>query len=179
MRLNLRRMFLLLMIAVTAGTLRAQLQFGAVLDESFEEGSIPEGWVTEHVKGSQEWMVERGGSHPDGAYDGEWRLAWRNTTGVTQGNVTRLVLPEADVTTLFQPMLCIAFAQDKWTNDFDTLRVVYRVDAESAWQTLRTYDHYVSYWTLDTIFLENVSPTYQIAFEASDNLGHGIVIDKV
>ena len=159
--------------------LRAQSPFGVILEESFEDGKVPDGWVTEHVKGSQDWMVEKGGSRPDGAYDGEWRLVFRNTTGVTHGDITRLILPVTDVTALFQPQLCIAFAQDKWTNDFDTLRIVYRKNETAAWETLRTYGHYVSYWTTDTIDISAFAPTYQLAFEAVDNLGQGIVIDKV
>lgn len=175
----LRKSLLLLLAVVTTGVLRAQFQFGVVLEESFEDGSIPEGWVTEHVKGSQDWIVERGGRYPDNAYIGEYRLAFRNTSNVSGANVSRLVLPEIDVTELFQPMLCIAFAQDKWTNDFDMLRILIRSDKNSSWQEIKRYTEYVSYWKTDTIFLENISSTYQIAFEGTDNLGRGIVLDNI
>ena len=168
-----------MILAVSAGMLRAQSPFGVILDESFEDGAIPDSWEMDHVKGSLEWTVEKGGDHPDGAFDGEWRLAFRNTTGVTRGDITRLILPVTDVTQLIAPQFCIAFAQDKWTNDFDTLRIVYRKNENAAWETLRTYDRYVSYWTTDTIDISGFAPTYQLAFEAVDNLGQGIVIDKV
>ena len=84
-----------------------------------------------------------------------------------------------DLSQLFQPILCFSYAQEKWAGDFDTLKVMYRRTPNSNWITLRTYDSYTSGWQRDTIRLAAVTSTYQLAFEAKDNLGKGIVLDDI
>ena len=44
---------------------------------------------------------------------------------------------------------------------------------------MKVYDECITFWQLDTVKLVGSSKTYQIAFEAKDNLGRGIVIDDV
>ena len=87
--------------------------FGEVLRESFESG-IPETWVQENVSGSVNWIVESNNlTYPNGAVDGNNRIAFRNTSGVTNKSVTRLILPAVDVSALFQPILAFSHAQEK------------------------------------------------------------------
>ncbi len=150
-----------------------------ILFEDFENG-IPSSWMQEHVIGDYDWILESGTLvNPMGAVSGEKRIAFRNNTNQTTGNVTRLILPELDLSKLFQPILCFSYAQDKWAGDFDTLRVLYRRTPKSNWVTLKKYTSYSSDWQQDTIRLAAITSTYQIAFEGKDNLGRGIVIDDV
>lgn len=154
-------------------------EYGAVLDESFENG-IPQGWVQEKISGDIDWVVESGElSRPSNAYDGVKRVAFRNTKGITTKARTRLILPAVDISQLYQPILVFAHAQDKWTSDFDTLRVLYRTSIESDWVQLKVFDSYVRDWQIDTLPLMQASKTFQLAFEATDNLGRGVVIDKI
>jgi hypothetical protein len=154
-------------------------EYGAVLNESFENG-IPQGWVQEKISGDVDWSVESGDLvRPTNAYDGSKRIAFRNTKGVTTKAKTRLILPMVDISQLYQPILVFAHAQDKWTYDFDTLRVLYRTSSESDWVQLKVFDKYISKWQVDTLPLMQASKTFQLAFEATDNLGRGVVIDNV
>ena len=150
-----------------------------ILFEDFESG-IPTSWTQEQILGDYDWVVESGDlRNPEGAVSGDKRIAFRNNTNQTTGNITRLILPEMNLAKIFQPILCFSYAQDKWSGDFDTLRVLYRRTPKSNWVTLKKYDKYSSQWQRDTIRLAAVTSTYQIAFEGKDNLGRGIVIDDV
>ena len=150
-----------------------------VLYEDFEKG-IPADWQQEHLYGNYNWVIESGSlTNPVGATSGSKRIAFRNSTNQTTAYVTRLVLPAIDLSETFQPILCFSYAQQKWADDFDTLKILYRRTPKSNWVTLKTYDTYTSDWQRDTIRLAAVTSTYQIALEAKDNLGHGIVIDDI
>jgi hypothetical protein len=167
-----------LTILLSATTLRAQ-NLGYVLNEDFEKG-IPSTWTQEQVFGDFKWTAESGTlTRPEGVAKGTHRVAFRNTTRQTTGAITRLITPVMDLSGVFQPILCFAHAQDKWTGDFDTLRVYYRNSADSRWIELKTFDKSIAQWQRDTIYLTSVTKTYQIAFEAVDNLGRGVVLDDV
>ena len=177
MKANLHKLIAFVAIVLLPFSLFAQ-EYGRVLTESFEEG-IPQEWLQEKVSGDISWIVESGGDRPTGAFDGEKRLAFRNLSGKTTKAKTRLVSPVMDIKGIYQPILVFAHAQDKWTNDFDTLKILYRASSESRWTELKVYDKYMSKWTVDTVRLIAASKTYQIAFEATDNLGRGVVIDDI
>ena len=110
--------------------------YGIVIDESFERG-IPADWTQENVAGSISWIAENSDlAYPNTAADSLGRAAFRNTTGVTQKAVTRLILPAKDISGLFQPILVFSHAQDKWSGDFDSLRVLCRTSENGNWNTL-------------------------------------------
>ncbi|MBQ8721298.1 MAG: T9SS type A sorting domain-containing protein [Paludibacteraceae bacterium] len=154
-------------------------QYGQALKEDFENG-IPKDWTQEIVSDKLMWTIESGDlMFPNGAFSGEKRVAFRNESGVTKNASTRLVSPIMDLSTLYRPLLIFAHAQDQWTKDVDVLRVLYRLSPESDWVELKVYDECITFWQIDTIKLVGSSKTYQIAFEAKDNLGRGIVIDDV
>ena len=170
--------FMTMMLSAT--TLWAQNDLGHVLaPESFEEG-IPTTWTQEQVFGDIEWVVESGDlSRPNGAVKGTHRVAFRNNSRQTTGAITRLITPVMDLSKVFQPILCFAHAQDKWTGDFDTLRIYYRNSPDGRWIELKTFDKPIAQWQRDTVDLTSVTKHYQIAFEAVDNLGRGIVLDDI
>ncbi|MBQ8721616.1 MAG: hypothetical protein IJY67_05665 [Paludibacteraceae bacterium] len=178
MKKDLHRLIALFAIMFFSSSIFAQ-DFGSVLNESFENG-IPEDWIQENVVNNQMWSVEGGDlTRPGGAFDGVKRLAFRNTTNVTTKAKTRLILPVMDISNLYQPIVIFAHAQDKWTNDFDTLKVLYRSAPEKEWVELKVFDESISKWQIDTIRLISPSKTYQLAFEGTDNLGRGIVLDDI
>lgn len=153
--------------------------YGVKLEESFEKG-IPVDWTYEKVRGDMSWVVNSGDlTYPNGAFDGASRIEFRGNTNVTTKATTRLITPVMDIQGIYQPILVFAHAQSTWTDDFDTLKVLYRAAADKEWTTLKVYDYPIKKWTRDTVRLIGGSQTYQIAFEASDNLGRGVVIDTV
>lgn len=166
-------------------------EYGQNLFESFENG-IPENWYQDTISGNAGWVKETGGTLPTGAFDGQARLKFTANATVTTDAVARLITPDLNkigggdseqliFSQIIDPVLIFAHAQEKWTNDFDVLRILYRTSADGKWNKLKEYDNYISKWTVDTISLAVVSgsPFLQLAFEATDNLGRGVVIDRV
>lgn len=188
---------LLLMLPVT---IQAQsLKTTIFVDESFEKG-MPSDWTQEYstdggatwttVKpdGGLSWATESGDNlhYPNVAYGaGKSRAYLRNETGQTVGARVRLITPVMNILkdeegrSYYQPILRFAHAQDKWTADFDTLRVYYRAGAKQAWVPIVQYLKPNANWEWVEIDLPMPSETYQIAFDASENLGRGIVLDSV
>lgn len=152
-----------------------------LINESFGDG-IPEDWTQEHVVGSLDWVLDTQSDFPDGTREGDGaRIAFRNTTGQTQGWRTKLVTPVLDLSLnkITNPILIITHAQEKMTGDFDTLTIWFKTAADGDWKELKKFDSYISFWQTDTIPLQQPGAYYQLAFEGSDNYGHGVVIDNV
>jgi len=168
---------LTLFLLFGAMLVNAQIEFA--LREGFESGVVPATWTQEHVVGNTSWMVERGGTMPVGAAEGNYRIALRNTTQQTQGFVTKLITPVMDLSQVFQPILVFSYAQNHNLGDVDELRVFYRRGENEPWILLREYITRVPFWQTATIPLPAQSATYQVAFEGTDRFGRGIVLDNV
>lgn len=178
MKRNLQKLAGIFFALFFSFSLSAQ-QYGQALKEDFENG-IPAEWSQEIVSDNLSWTIESGDlDFPQGAFTGEKRVAFRNVSGVTKNATTRLVSPVMDISKMYRPLLIFAHAQDQWTKDVDVLRVLYRLSPESDWVELKVYDECITFWQLDTVKLVGSSKTYQIAFEAKENLGRGVVIDNV
>ena len=180
MKRKLQKMIALLALLLVPFFISSQ-EYGSILNESFENG-IPTGWIQEKVYGNVDWIVEKGGNYPVGAYFGEKRLSFCSHATVTTNAVTRIVTPVlTDFTSLRDPILVFAHAQDKYANDFDTLKVLYRRAGMNEWALLKVYDRYIADWQIDTVsltFLQGARD-FQLAFQACDNLGRGIVLDNI
>lgn len=183
-KLSFRTLVAVVCLSLTSFALSAQ-GYGVVLKTSFEEDdSQPfSSWTQENNADGLVWTVERGTlDHPNGVTDGTARAVFRNNTANQQstGRRVKLVSPIVDISGLNLPILCFSHAQDQWVNDFDTLRVYYRMKSSDGWTMLKEYDRYYPRWEADTIALTvGVSKEFQVAFEATDNLGRGVVIDNV
>ena len=180
---NMKKHLLMLFVAVmaTAMSLNAQT---IIIDEGFENGISEDVWTQEFVEGNTAWAVEDisdGLSYPNTVKQGTKRAYLRNTTGVTQGYVTRLVSKVMDlsISKIYQPELSFWYANPKWTSDRDTLRVLYRTGRNARWNVLAEFSDGASNWQRVNLELPEVNATYQIAFEGKDNLGRGIVLDSI
>ncbi len=178
MKRDLLKLFALIVLFSLPLMLVAQ-SFAVRLDESFENG-IPSTWTQENVKGDINWVVNSGDlTYPKAAYDGNSRVEFKGNSNITSKATTRLITPALDIQGIYQPIMVFAHAQSTWTDDFDTLKIYYRANANMDWTLLKVYDYPIKKWALDTLRLIGGSKTYQIAFEASDNLGRGVVIDDI
>ena len=164
--------------------------FGAVtwyLQEDFESGQIPASWTQEVVSSSvANWAVEAtsNATYPATGNTSNYYAALRNTTGMDQHYVTRLISPVIDfvaASNVYQPQLVFNHAQPGVGVDFDTLKVYYRVDANSSWTLLKAFSTRIDFWQKDTVALLGYTgaSAYQIAFEAVENMGRGIVLDDI
>ena len=142
-------------------------------------------WVSTAPQFSQPWKTETTGlQYPDSAAVGKGRAYFRNEPGKdgsvqTAGYRTRLITPVMDLSKGYQPILRFYHAQAKYTGDFDTLRVYYRTGEGLQWNLIREYTSPIKNWKFEEIGLPAVGEYYQIAFEASENIGRGIVLDSV
>ncbi len=174
---------LLFLVAVLAMTMHLSART-VVIDEGFENGISEDIWTQELVLGNMPWAVESEDdylSYPSSVHEGTHRAYLRNTTGETLGYKTRLISKPMDLrpTKVYMPELMFWYANTKWGADCDTLRVLYRTSARAQWKQLGEYSRSVSQWQRVKIALPEVGQNYQIAFEGTDNLGHGIVLDEI
>ena len=155
-----------------------------VIDEGFENGIQDSVWTQEFAAGHTPWAVESAADelmYPSTVFQGTKRAYLRNTTGETQGYITRLVSKVMDLrpTKVYMPELTFWYANPRWGSDRDTLRVLYRTGARAAWKPLAEISTASATWQRVKLPLQEVGQTYQIAFEGTDNLGRGIVLDSI
>ena len=164
--------------------------FGAAtwyLTEDFESGHISTGWTQEFVSLNEaSWGIEptSTATYPDSGNVSNYYVALRNNTGIDQHYVTRLITPAinfASASYVYLPQLVLNHAQPGYGNDFDTLKIYYRPNANASWALLTVFPNRMDDWTLDTVPLIGYAgaSAYQIAFVAVENLGRGIVLDDI
>lgn len=159
---------------------------GMLLNESFESG-IPDSWSLEYESQNPDlklsWIIEKSdvAVYPDGVADGNYRIAFRNVSGIEHKARTRLVSPVFDPSGLQTPVLCFSYAAPRLNGKFDTLCVKYRnvENGDEDWITLYRITKHSNYWKSDTIALVAWTDKYQLAFEGVDNLGRGICLDNI
>ena len=180
--INMKK-FLLFLVAVTAMTMNLNAR-DVLIDEGFENGISEDIWTQENVTGQMLWAVESVDdnlSYPATVHEGTHRAYLRNPGSETLGYKTRLISKVMDLrpTVVYMPQLSFWYANPKWGADRDTLRVLYRTSSYAAWEELGVYSTATSDWTHVKMNLVETGMYYQIAFEGTDNLGHGIVLDEI
>ena len=179
----MKKHLLILFVAMFAAAWSLNAQT-IVINEGFENGIQDSVWTQEYVVGETPWAVEGVEDNlvfPADVWQGSKRAYLRNTTGVTQGYKTRLVSKVMDLSpnVVYQPEMTFWYANPKWTADRDTLRVLYKTGHNADWKQLAEYSTASATWQKVTLILPEVNSTYQIAFEGTDNLGRGIVLDSI
>ena len=180
----MKKFFLCLLMSLIGMFYSVEAQTIA-FEDGFESGDFSTkygDWIQEAVVGNTAWQIESAGpdlEYPSTVLFGNRRAYLRNTTGETQGYVTRLITPVMRLDTVYQPMLSFWYANPKWTADRDTLRVLYKDAPKADWKLLREFSTAQANWQKVEMTLPMYSEAYQIAFEGKDNLGHGIVLDSV
>lgn len=180
----MKKFFLCLLMSLIGMFCSVEAQTIAFAD-GFESGDFSTeygDWIQEAVVGNTAWQIESAGpdlEFPSTVLFGNRRAYLRNTTGETQGYVTRLITPVMRLDTVYKPILRFWYANPKWTADRDTLRVLYKDAPNADWKLLREFSTAQANWQKVEMALPMYSEAYQIAFEGKDNLGHGIVLDSV
>lgn len=148
--------------------------------EDFETGTIDATWTQEFVTGEHLWGVElnEDALFPLGG-NGSYRGYLRNDATQTIGFTTKLISPEFNLSGVVNPVLVFSHAQAQRTGDYERLKVYYRTHATGEWVLLKEYNEKITDWVADTLQLVAPSANYQIAFEATDVFGHGVVLDDI
>lgn len=157
------------------------------LNENFESGQIPASWTQEVLSSNVAyWVIEptSAATYPAAGNESNYYVALRNLTNFDQFYRTRLITPPMNLAAspnLFQPQLIFRHAQPAYRTDFDTLRVFYRSNANSQWTLMKVFDEPIDEWREDTLLLMGLTgaTAYQLAFEHSNNLALGTVLDDV
>jgi len=148
--------------------------------EGFEYG-FPSCWSEEVEFGKFNWTNQTGGNngneHPDTSFDGEFNMIFR--TEDYNPNVSYLVTPTMDITSLSNPVLSFAHVQENWLGDQDMLSVYYKTSSNEEWKELASYTDNIADWTLENISLPEVSSELVIGFRATGGYAYGVVLDNV
>ena len=139
----MKKHLLILFVAMFAAAWSLNAQT-IVINEGFENGIQDSVWTQEFVYGNHPWAVEGVEDDPQwptSIWQGSKRAYLRNTSGETQGYVTRLVSKVMDLTPakIYQPELTFWYANPKWTADRDTLRVLYKTGHNAKWKQLAEF----------------------------------------
>ena len=153
-----------------------------LLFEDFENGgAIPPGWSQQSVTGSNNWQFTCGDpkhSFPDQPYEGNYN-AFLSYSGYTPQK-TLLISPRIDFGySTNNPTLSFQLHNQRWYEDQDILKVVYKSVESGPWVTLQTYETSITNWEEQTLTLPTPSQNYYIAFEGESLFGYGIAIDNV
>ena len=139
---------------------------------------MPDCWRQEQVSGNESWTTHAGAGTSTSDAHGGMLNAFLSHNGYDI-NVTRLISPVFDLSSLTNPYLSFWLLQPVWNNDQDELTVYYRTAPDAPWQMLIQHTASVEDWALDSLALPNPSSTYQIAFEGLVHYGYGIAIDDI
>ncbi len=151
--------------------------------EDFEDmGSLPDCWDQSYVSASAPWIASTGGlnGNPAMAYSGTYNgLFYSSNYNV---DITMLITPELDLSSLSNPGLSFWHAQAEWSGDQDELRIYYKTSPEGSWTLIpgQEYVSSITEWTGETdIPLPDPSSTYFIGFEGTSGYGYGVCLDDI
>ena len=97
----------------------------------------------------------------------------------SHNNVTDLISPIFDLTSLTSPYISFNHIRTKYVSDLDSMKVFYKNSATAEPVLLATYKNEMTAWGFDSLALPNPSATYQIIFKGYAEWGHGIGIDAI
>ena len=148
--------------------------------ESFEYG-FPSCWSEEVASGKYGWDNQTGGNngyeHPDNAYKGDYNMIFRSED--YNDNISFLITPTLDITSLPNPVLSFAHTQESWLGDQDMLSVYYKTSSNEEWKELASYTEDIQDWTLESMILPESSSELTIGFKAIGGYAYGVVLDNI
>ena len=147
-------------------------------NEGFESGSMPSCWYEIKESDTLSWIYRSGGNtYPSSPHTGSYNAYFY--AGNHNGNTTKLVTPELNLSGMNNPQLSFWHTQKIWGTDQDNLNVYYRTTPSGSWILLRSYSNNISSWTQESINLPGSSSTYYIAFEGVADYGYGVALDDI
>ena len=136
-------------------------------------------WTNEYVVDMFDWTLGTGssGGAITTAYGGTQNAVFISANGGP--DITRLVSPMVDISSLAAPELRFWYGQEVWFGDQNFLNVYYRTDTASPWMLIFSDSTDQPAWTEGVVALPMPSATYQLAFEGINNWGRANVLDDV
>ncbi|WP_299096520.1 T9SS type A sorting domain-containing protein [uncultured Winogradskyella sp.] len=152
--------------------------------EDFEDNgnTIPNCWSQSYEIDNVDWTFNTNGDDGGNGNSNTAHSGTRNALfldGNSSDDITKLILPAFDFTSLANPELSFWHTQEAYSSDQDELRVYYKTSSASPWVLLASYTDDLENWTKETIALPNTSTDYYIAFEGNAKWGYGIALDDI
>lgn len=151
--------------------------------EDFETGVRELYWKEQFINASQtHWEVVQNWDSPYGyvpVYEGRYGIMFSETSRAN--NITRLITPQLDLTSLEKPSLEFF----RYTGEgavyyrWDELFIWYKNAPDAAWQLLTYYSEATNDWVKSNLKLPNPTDTYWIAFEGNTFFGNGVMLDNI
>ncbi|MCF7921042.1 MAG: carboxypeptidase regulatory-like domain-containing protein [Candidatus Cloacimonetes bacterium] len=163
---------LFILFLVTLAFLNADI----IINESFNNTTMPAGWTQVHEEGNVSWMTYAGGhnGNPAAPHSGT-----RNAYIFAETSTTKLVTPMLNIGGSTSGTLSFYYAHAAWAGSQDILRIYYKTEPDDDWNLIGTYANNITTWQYVSINLSGESSSYFIAFEAECHWGHGVVLDDV
>lgn len=147
--------------------------------EDFELTQTLNCWTSFAISGNTDWQTNTGnaGGNVTTAHSGNTNLILFSTNA---GDQTALISPTYNLSSLNNPYLTFYHSQEDIAQQYqDSLKVLYRASSSSPLIQLASYRNSINSWTKQSIQLPNPSPTYQLFFEGTANVGRGVTIDDI
>ncbi len=148
--------------------------------QDFErDGKMPICWNEEILSGNESWQFKSGNQASlVAAHSGEYNALLKDEDG--DDDETLLKLPVMNFGDNSSAMaLTFWYSMKAQWPYIDNLKVVYKSNNDSEWQTLAILSDEVTQWQQCHVDLPNLSDNYQIAFLGNAKYGYGITIDDV
>ena len=170
-------------VAVVTGGSR-NVNRGDILNLDFEDGVLPEGWLTTNPSGfysPTEWYLA------SGFQSNSYGLASRGLNSLFSdgsaysGNCFELITSAIDLTAETSPSLSFYYANPDWGGDICRLNVKVGSSQEGPWETLwTTGDSSAGDWTQQTVDLSAYAgQVVYLNFENEDYYGYGVAVDEI
>jgi hypothetical protein len=149
--------------------------------EGFNETGISGCWMQEYEREQVEWQTGLGNDEgsPGMPYEGTKNAFLRTLEGNNPGNRVLLISPVMDFSSWRNATLSFYYTNPADFHNQDTLKILYRIHADSTWQVLETFGSDQVNWINAYLSIPVLSGHVQIAFEGQTNYGKGISLDAI
>lgn len=138
-------------------------------------------WSQELISGNKYWIYGKENNNKSVTPKTGSGMALFSSSNWNRDSV-RLMSSTIDLSGANSAIIAFSYSNVSWGNDIDQLTVSYRKNAQDTWTDLATYTDEAANWTDIEIDISSVfdnSSTFQIAFTAVSNYGHGVTLDDV
>ena len=144
--------------------------------EGFESNELS-CWQIQNITGANNWYNTTSVNGDGTIYPSQdERMMFYPYNAMNSG---RLITPMFDLSELTTPYLKFDYYLGSYNGFSETLTVQYRTEDDTTWTDLVSYNNGTNQWVTDSVYLNNLSQTYQISFVAVGNNGWGVGLDAV
>ncbi len=136
-------------------------------------------WEQQRISGLGSWSLAEGGhnDHPPTAHSNSRNAFFFYPS--TDGNSSRMVLPEMDLANYNNLYLRFWICKEAWFNDSDLIEVQKKTTENGSWQNMYNNIFDIYDWSYIEVPLGTCTSTTEIGFAGTAYYGFGICIDDI